>query len=125
MIQRFSEKEVVQGVLTLNYQQNINKVLKKQGIYPLLFPIGDKTELDRFHAGRKSRFLKHHKIMNSLSENEMIYIGDMKGDYESAKEAGISFIGISYGWGFSPEEKTDFPIVDNVRDLEKKIMQFA
>ena len=125
MIRRFSEMSIPQGILTSNYKKNMDRVLKKEGIYNLIYPVADKRELDRFHDGKKARWLEHHKIMNSFLKKEMIYVGDMKADYEESKKAEVSFIGASHGWGFSPEEKTDFPLANSIGELEEAIMQFV
>lgn len=40
---------------------------------------------------------------NGLSVEETAYVGDIRGDFEAAKQAGISFIFASYGFGEVPE----------------------
>lgn len=40
---------------------------------------------------------------NALRAEETAYVGDIRGDYEAAKQAGVSFIFASYGFGEVPE----------------------
>lgn len=40
---------------------------------------------------------------NGLSAQDTAYVGDIRGDYEASKQAGISFIFASYGFGEVPE----------------------
>ncbi len=46
-----------------------------------------------------------------------IYLGDTMGDYESATEAGVSFIHAAYGYGEVPEGT---PLVRDIRELPEK-----
>lgn len=40
---------------------------------------------------------------NGLHAEDTAYVGDIQGDYEAAKQAGVSFIFASYGFGEVPE----------------------
>lgn len=40
-----------------------------------------------------------------ISKTDAVYIGDTVGDYNSAKECGIDFIGVGYGFGLKHEKE--------------------
>jgi phosphoglycolate phosphatase-like HAD superfamily hydrolase len=51
---------------------------------------------------------------------ETIYVGDQPADWEAAKAAGVNFLGVSYGWGISDEDK-DFPVAREVPEIYRYI----
>jgi len=55
-----------------------------------------------------------------VSRLETIYIGDQPADWDAAKTAGVTFLGVSYGWGIS-EGDTGFPVVTHVCDIYRYI----
>jgi len=59
-----------------------------------------------------------------LKPDELLYVGDAIGDYEAARDSGVNFVGVSYGWQIIPEHKKDFPVVDSVEELKKFIISF-
>ena len=53
-----------------------------------------------------------------------LLIGDSIFDYEGAKAAGVDFVGVTYGFGFTPDEKYEFETVDKltVEDFLSKLL---
>lgn len=53
---------------------------------------------------------------------EAVLVGDSRYDRSGAEQAGVDFIGVSYGFGFKPDEKTDaergFVLADDCAQLE-------
>jgi phosphoglycolate phosphatase len=49
-----------------------------------------------------------------------VYVGDTKGDYQSAIDAGIPFVFAAYGFG---EVAADVPRIDSIRELPKVLME--
>lgn len=55
---------------------------------------------------------------NGISTADAVYIGDTRGDYDSAVEAGVGFIYAAYGFGpEKPVEDYDGPVIKSPRDL--------
>ena len=52
---------------------------------------------------------------------EVIYVGDQLSDCMAAKEARVNFLGVTYGWGISKEDKS-VPTVNKVMDIAKYIL---
>jgi phosphoglycolate phosphatase len=53
----------------------------------------------------KSAALKAAMVTLKVSGAKTTYVGDQSSDWEAAKEAGVGFLGVAYGWGISREEK--------------------
>ncbi|MGN0495592.1 MAG: HAD family hydrolase [Lachnospiraceae bacterium] len=58
------------------------------------------------------------KIVERNHLTDAVYVGDIQGDYEASKYAGIKFIHAAYGFG-----KINEPVmkIDNIRDLLKVV----
>lgn len=41
---------------------------------------------------------------NVFSKEEVLYLGDTRGDYDSAKKAGVEFVHAAYGFGVVPDD---------------------
>ena len=52
---------------------------------------------------------------------KLIYVGDQPADWLAAREAGVNFLGVSYGWGISKEDK-EFPVVDSVKGIAEYLL---
>lgn len=46
-------------------------------------------------------------------------VGDSTVDSEGAKAAGVDFIGVTYGFGFTPDEKLPFTAADSISQLRR------
>lgn len=57
----------------------------------------------------------------TLTQNQVLYIGDVQSDLHAAQDAGVDFIGVSYGWGLEREE-TRCPMVHSVEDLGFQVL---
>jgi phosphoglycolate phosphatase-like HAD superfamily hydrolase len=55
---------------------------------------------------------------------ETIYVGDQPADWIAAKEARMRFLGVTYGWGISEEDK-EFPVVGSVMAIAEYILNEA
>lgn len=57
---------------------------------------------------------------------EAVLVGDSRYDRVGAQQAGVDFIGVSYGFGFKPDGKTDaqrgFILADDCRQLKKILL---
>ena len=63
--------------------------------------------LNRLQAGKK----------------EAVMIGDTVGDLDAARDAGVSFVGVRYGFGFKETIKDDIELVDSVDELKRLLLQ--
>jgi phosphoglycolate phosphatase len=70
----------------------------------------------------KSQAIKSAVRKLGSAPAETIYIGDQPADWQAAKDAGVNFLGVTYGWGFS-EQDGGFPTVGDVPGISRYILE--
>lgn len=73
--------------------------------------------VDDFECYGKTLLQKADNIRLVVKRNELeeaIYIGDIQGDYDSSREAGVGFIHAAYGFGTIAE---DVPAIQSLKEL--------
>jgi len=75
---------------------------------------------DRTGDVPKSKAIASAMKVLQVSPAETIYVGDQRPDWQAAKDAGVDFLGVAYGWGLSDEDK-DIPIVGEVSEIYRYI----
>ena len=72
---------------------------------------------DNFNRLTKADIIK--KCIDELDgdKENSLYVGDTKGDFIGASLCGINFIGVEYGFGFSPEQKYEFETINEPLEL--------
>lgn len=65
----------------------------------------------------KADIIKKSIPNNKFNKNDILMIGDTISDYNAAKEVGIDFIGVNYGFGFKKNEATILDRLYNVEDI--------
>lgn len=56
-----------------------------------------------------------------IEAEETIYVGDTEGDYLGARECGMGFVGVSYGFGFTDKSQYKYNVVTDCWELKKVI----
>lgn len=75
--------------------------------------------------------MKKADIINECIKEEgthkenVVYVGDSEYDLIGANEAGVTFIGVTYGFGFNKGGKYDFPVIDNIMELRRLVRSFC
>lgn len=102
------------AVATLKAQSTVNKIFEE-------FRLSSKFDYvigtDSKNPMSKSELLE--TCMRELKSTKAVLVGDSKYDALGAKEAGIDFVAVTYGFGFS-DKKIDFPsvnICNSVKDI--------
>ncbi len=121
-------------ILSLNRLMNITKALINWGPQQYLDRFcdfyacdaiagaGSFNEQQPFCRSKIVLFQEFMKYYHDHKPEEILYIGDIIEDYESAHACGIPFIGVSYGFQISgPDER--FPVANNVTELCDLIIQ--
>jgi HAD superfamily hydrolase (TIGR01549 family) len=105
------------GIVTSNTRRNVEKTLAR--------------ELSNFHDGciftkdtglEKSKALEIGARTLRIDGSEILFVGDQPADYEASKAAGTQFLAVSYGWGFSEDDK-EFPIVCSPNKILEYVRQ--
>jgi phosphoglycolate phosphatase-like HAD superfamily hydrolase len=72
----------------------------------------------------KSRDLMQGAKIAAASTRSCVYIGDQPADAQAADEAGLQFLGVTFGWGIV-EGDVRFETVDSIRDIPDKLLGTA
>lgn len=106
------------GIVTSNVRANVEaplganmKFFKKECV----FCKGDAVDRTKAEAIREA--VKNLGIL----QNEALYVGDQPSDWEAAKEAGVRFLGVSYGWGIYLDDDR-FPIAVTLLEIASVVV---
>ncbi|MBQ7497443.1 MAG: HAD hydrolase-like protein [Selenomonas sp.] len=100
---RLSEQGCILAVATLKRQDIAEKILSLYGIGGYFAHIAGMNQAE---SDTKAGLIKNLcALENIIPGDEVMMVGDSQYDYEGAKEAGVEFLGVSYGYGFDGTEK--------------------
>ena len=88
------------GVATLKKEEFARAILKRLGLSSLFDCICGMDEEDTLS---KTELLRRCRQISSFPKEETILVGDTISDAAGAHEAGISFLAVTYGFGFQQE----------------------
>jgi phosphoglycolate phosphatase-like HAD superfamily hydrolase len=57
-----------------------------------------------------------------IGPSECLYVGDQPADWHAARDVGTRFLGVTYGWGISKEDR-EFPTVNEVAGIGRFVRQ--
>ena len=113
------EHGIKTGVATNKREDYTKTLLDRFGFTPLFDCIvgtdmeGKLTKVDLIRACMER--------MGIMDPKECLMIGDTHGDQEAAAQAGVDFLGVTYGFGFTKETE-GLPLADNCKDIENYII---
>jgi len=99
---RLSQRGYIMGVATLKKEEFAVQILKQLGIAQYFDTIKGMDGLD--HLTKKDIIIRCLNELN-VSKNQVILVGDSHFDSMGAMEAGIDFIGVTYGFGFKSKQE--------------------
>lgn len=105
------------GIVTSNVRANVEEAL---GESMLLFRPDGVFSKDSAAGMSKSEAIASAIARFRVSPSEAIYVGDQPADWEAAKDVGVNFLGVTYGWGISDEDK-DFPLAGEIVEVFRYI----
>jgi len=97
-LKTLKEKGFSLGILTSNFQKNVELFLKKNNLEIFDFIYSDNSP---FLLGKGDK-LKKLIEKNHWRQDEVVYVGDETRDVEAAKKAGVKIISVS--WGFNSKK---------------------
>lgn len=123
IIQLFEEmkrKDIKIAVATLKVQDIAEKIL---GIFGLEKYCDVIVGMDKGESLTKGKIIQQAMQKVFVQPWETVMVGDSLYDEEGAREAGVDFIGVLYGYGFGKEDKKqrDRIQAENVYELGKLI----
>ena len=109
LLQYLREKGYKIAVATNKSHDNAREILKHFGISKYCdFMMGS----DLAGKLKKADIIKKCLQEISVDVKAAVYIGDSIFDFEGAANVGMDFIGVTYGFGFKPNEQYSFETVD-------------
>ena len=114
MISTLRKKGYKLGVATLKAERFAKEMLKEMGIQQYFDGICGMDEGDELN---KAGLIKKCCSLCNVKECETILVGDSNNDIKGAKEAGIAFLGVTYGFGLKREIEYEFDTVDKVENI--------
>jgi phosphoglycolate phosphatase len=123
LLETLNENNIICSVATMKYESPARDMIIEQDLdkyFKLVY--GSDFE------GIKTKASIITQILNELNvdKSEAVLIGDTLHDLRGAKEAGIDFIGVSYGFGFTSDyEITDYMVAlcANPKEVLKEIIK--
>jgi len=85
------------AIATSNFRANVKQALGKS------FALFDAVYAKDVHASKVDAVNDFAK-KNGLKKSQILFVGDTKSDMDSAKKAGVKFIGVTYGWQLGREK---------------------
>ena len=116
-LQALKEDGLQLGIVTSNVKANVVDALGASFQFFCADCIFTKDDL--VHSS-KSQAIKQALHQLHVNPDQTIYVGDQPADWEAAKSAGVPFLGVTYGWGISEEDK-HFPVVHDVSEIYRFI----
>ncbi len=109
-----------QSIISSNFSRNISPALKKGGIESCFAYLIDRDLLKQFHSSSKEDCLRKYSKLFA----ECVYVGDAEGDFKAAHNAGVFFVGVSYGWQIKPRDKR-FPVANTPSQLQNLLLSLC
>jgi phosphoglycolate phosphatase len=107
------------GLVTSNTRANVAPVLGNAMQY---FEESCLFFFDRYPQPKtKSWCLAEGARLLGLEPQACMYVGDQPADAIAAREAGVSFLGVTYGWGISQDDK-QYDTAKSVAEISDKLV---
>lgn len=90
------------AVATLKLERYADKIISHFGLAPYFDCVAGTDEKGET---TKAQIIKQCLRSLGTPPHKAVLIGDSRYDYQGAAEAGVDFIGVSYGFGFRPDEE--------------------
>ena len=116
MIKKLKTRGYKVGVATLKAENFANIMLDEMKIASYFDAVCGMDEHDYL---KKAELIKKCCSLCEVDERSAILIGDSNNDSKGAEEAGVKFIGVTYGFGFTPNENYKFDTANNVDEILK------
>lgn len=118
VLEFYQKKGVHQAIATLKGQAIADTIIERLGLSQYFEII---AAMDKNETKTKSSLLKEVVAYFDSNISDAVLIGDSEYDQLGAEEVGMDFLGVTYGFGFKPDEKYDFPSADKSEDITKII----
>jgi len=101
------------GIVTANVRVNVEPAL---GSLWSLFDTRLVYTYDHATEWTKAKALNAGVQQLAVTPNDVVFVGDQLADRDAAQQAGVRFVGVTYGWGISRDDR-GFDTVHDPREL--------
>ena len=120
VLRSLHEAGMVLGIVTANVRANVESAL---GNAWSLFDPRLQYTYDHAAGLTKAEALKDGMRQIGVAAADVIFVGDQLADRDAAEQAGVQFLGVTYGWGIS-EEDTEFDVVHEPNELAVYLLKW-
>jgi phosphoglycolate phosphatase-like HAD superfamily hydrolase len=108
------------GLVTSNIRDNVTPALSNS---MTLFDERCLFFFDKYPIPKtKAWYLAEGIRVLEISSEDCVYVGDQPEDARAASEAGIKFLGVTYGWGISDRDR-QYRSAKNVWEIPDKLRE--
>ena len=105
MLKELAAARLPLGISTANTLANIHPPLKK--VLPLFHPECLFAHAPQGGIPKAEALLKGARVLG-ICPSELLFVGDQPSDHRASMDAGVLFLGVTYGWGISDGD-TPYP----------------
>jgi phosphoglycolate phosphatase len=117
LLEQLKTARVLLGVATYKRQDLAELILEHFGLASLFDSI---CGLDSENKLSKSDIIEECiRQLGVTDKSGIVYVGDSEYDSVAAQALGVRFIGVTYGYGFTSDENSEYAI--DVKGVEKKL----
>ncbi|OUN20036.1 hypothetical protein B5G34_16240 [Flavonifractor sp. An82] len=106
------------AMATLKKEEFSKIMLKKMGILNFFTVI---YGMDKYDTRTKSQLIEMCMNTTGIPKDNSIMIGDSIHDLNGAKTCGISFLGVTYGFGFLPNQEYNIQLVSSAKEITRVV----
>ena len=114
LLQRLKEENVLIGIATLKADRFAKSMLEELGIAHFFDVV---CGMDDHDAMTKADLIKKCCVECGITKKDAVLVGDSNNDFLGAMEAGVEFIGVTYGFGFIPYQQYDFLSANTIDEI--------
>ena len=118
-IENLKKRDIKIGIASLKAESFIVEMLEDMHIHELFDYVCGIDENDYLN---KTEILRKCLFLSGVDIERTIFVGDSKDDYIGASNAGVNFLGVTYGFGFNRAEEYSFPMVNSPYEIGKHIL---
>lgn len=115
LLHDLSDMKLYLAVATLKAEVFAKDMLKRMGVLDLFSVV---RGMDKDDTLTKEQLIKDCMESLHIGKDDTVLVGDSIHDLQGARNAGVNFIGVDYGFGFSHSKTyTDFPVCHSTGDI--------
>ncbi len=116
LLKELRAKGCMIGAATLKAEIFAKEMLKEMGIFKYFDVV---CGMDLADKNSKASLVGKCVDFFKCEKREAVLVGDSMNDYSGAAEAGVAFVGVTYGFGFKKDVPYDHTVIDAPLELIK------